>query len=98
MSYLIEIPDYRQISETFTGELVESVTGKQTSIPFIRNPLPDSVFVAKGDFFQAFVIGGTNGESALMQYDGEHLFSILSREKFVLPKFETAEDFFQFLE
>jgi hexokinase len=95
---LIEISNYENIRDVFARELTLSSQGQKTSLPFIKNILPNHPLVLQNDIFQVFVFGGTSGEVALVQLDIQG-FSIVRHQKIpLLPKFATANDFFAFIE
>ena len=54
-------PDCLSISQSFARELSLASQGETTSVPFVKNPLPEYPLVQPDQVFQAFVIGGTQG-------------------------------------
>ena len=95
---MIEELDYAKIRDNFCRELQLATEGGKTSLPFIKNPLPDIPLVAIGEKFQAFVIGGTKGSVATVEYRTNKTIQILTIERFpLLPKFATKDDFLDFL-
>ena len=79
---LIEAPDYLSISQNFARELSLASQGETTSVPFIKNPLPEYPLVQPNQIFQAFVTGGTNGAMAVVKLDEDKKFVILKQKTF----------------
>lgn len=58
-----------------------------------------SPLVQPGEFFQVFVIGGTNGETATVQYGEDSSITVIDHQAHPeLTKFKTVEDFFAFID
>jgi hexokinase len=96
---LIEVPDYLSISQNFARELSLASQGKTTSVPFIKNILPEYPLVQSNQIFQTFVIGGTYGVMVVVKLNEDKKFAILKQKTFTpLPKFATKDDFLAFIE
>jgi len=94
-----DIPDYQLISKNFARELSAASNGQESSLPFIKNPLPESPLIKPDNIFQAFVIGGTHGQVATVMAGEDRKFTILEEKKFTpLPRFATTDDFLAFIE
>lgn len=86
------------IANNFTNELTLSQKGKKTSLAYIKNTIPSSPIVKKGEIFQAMSIGGTNFKSAVIRKGTKALEILNLDEKAQPPVFETREDFLNFIE
>jgi len=95
---LIEVPDYLSISQNFACELSLASQGKTTSIPFMKNILPEFPLVQPNQVFQVFVIGGTDGVVAVVKLDKDKKFAISKQKTFTpLPRFDTKDEFLAFI-
>lgn len=95
----IESLDYASIRDAFSEELSRAANGEATSLPFIHNTLPTEPLVKPNEIFQAFVIGGTNGEVATVRYNIDGGISVIDhRAHPELAKFRTSEDFLSFID
>jgi len=77
-------------------EAFNSGLPNRTSLAYINNPLPAIPLVNTGEHFQAIVIGGTIGKTALIQKTSSGL-EILSQDEVLLPSFTSTEDFLAYI-
>lgn len=93
---LISSQNLIQIKNNFVQELQKAAQGEQTSIPFLRNPLPPTSSIKEGETFQVMTIGGSVFKSALVKKVRNQ--TIVTREvKDTLPLFQTDIIFFDFI-
>ncbi len=87
---ILDTPDYQKIKTSFLNELTAASKGKDSSVSFIKNELPNKT--TEKNPFQAIVVGGSNFVSATPT-DG----NLTKRTQGSLPIFNTATDFEKFL-
>ena len=82
----------QQIRDNFVGELRRASGSEQTSLGFIRNPLPRRPLAERDETFQVMVIGGTEFEQATVYNRSFNIYT-----NYRVPAFRTKEDFLSFL-
>ncbi len=70
-SLLYSIDDLKRFSGNFRNELARACNGQESSLSNNAHDIPSFSHVKEGEYFQAFVVGGTNYKTALMQRTGE---------------------------
>ncbi len=86
-----------QIAGDFYCEIKSSAEGKNTSLPFIINPLHKNDGSMAQDTFQAMVIGGSYFQSVNVDLKNSE-FIFRSKTELIQPAFHTKEDFLTFVD
>ena len=94
---LLTTPDYRQIKQNFLEELTIASQGYPSSISYIRHLLPEKPIIREG-IVQGIVIGGTNFDIVTIEIDAKGNKEIVSRQKGIIPQFDSKETFLVFIE
>lgn len=85
------------VSINFLKELITASKGKQSSLSFIKNPLPQKPLVSKEELFQVMVIGGSVFKSALVKPTAGKII-ITSQKETNLPLLENKKKLFFLIE
>lgn len=93
----MNISELYEISQAFCNEIKEAAQGKKNSLPFLVHQLSLNSFVEKNEIFEVLRIGGSIYQKALVEKKITTLV-ILAKQQARLPKLQTAQDFFQFIE
>lgn len=72
----VDIQTLKTIKNNFLVDLKQAVSGKQTSLPFIRHHLGKATLLQSGEIFQAVVVGGNICQRALMKKVGNQFHII----------------------
>lgn len=85
------------IKDNFARELEEGKNGTKNSLSFLVNQLPQNPLVKEGELFQVITLGGTKYRSGLLKSTNKEI-ELISMEDGDHPIFNTAKDFYSFLE
>jgi hexokinase len=87
---LFSLDELKEVSQNFTTELKDSFRGEKTSLAFLKNTLPKTSLVEKGERFQVMAIGGSNFETGIM-VRGDKGFELSEYYREPLMLLETKE-------